>query len=63
MHVFIGRYQDFSDTDFILDARDVVAPGDTVPFYVKYVSATEGIVTGSFVPVSRGGGMDRWVGG
>jgi hypothetical protein len=44
--------QDFSDVDFILDAREVVRPGDKVPFYVKYVSVEEGIVTGSFVPVS-----------
>ncbi len=42
----------------MLDARDVLAPGDKVPFYVKYVSATEGIVTGSFVPVSHV--MESW---
>ncbi len=44
------RLRDMSDTDFVLDARDFVRPGDSVEFYVKYVSPEEGIVTGSLVP-------------
>jgi len=44
------RLRDLSDRDFVLDARDYIRPGDTVNFYVKYVSPAEGIVTGSLVP-------------
>lgn len=44
------RLRDLSDRDFVLDARDYVRPGDSVSFFVKYLSPAEGIVTGSLVP-------------
>jgi hypothetical protein len=43
--------QDFSNTDFVLDARSFVKPGDTVTFHVRYVSPSEKIVTGAFFAV------------